>query len=75
MLPLRMVTKCTGAVGGCRYIGMLVMYLAVAITGYAVFGDLTDSPILSNLPRVGTVGSVVTVVKLLTVSERRGKQA
>ena len=48
------------------YGGMLTMYLLVAVFGYYVFGELTDSPILSNLPRDGTQGTIVTVVKLLT---------
>ena len=48
------------------YTGMLTMYLLVAVFGYYVFGNLTDSPILSNLPRDGTLGNIVTVVKLLT---------
>jgi hypothetical protein len=40
-------------------------YLIVATAGYFVFGDVTLSPILGNLPTEGPQGTVVQVVKLL----------
>ena len=52
------------------YFCMVTYYMHALIVQIAraakVFGDLTDSPILSNLPRDGSLGHLITVVKLLT---------
>ena len=46
-----------GRVLDWAYVALVVLYLVAALTGYAVFGNETDSPILSNFPQTGPYGA------------------
>lgn len=46
-----------GRVLNWAFLALVVLYLVTAVTGYAVFGDETVSPILSNFPETGPYGT------------------
>jgi len=47
------------------FLTMVLMYTLIASVGYGVFGDETQSPVLSNLPVEGGLATVVCLVKLV----------
>ena len=47
------------------FLTRVLMYTLIASVGYGVFGDETQSPVLSNLPVEGGLATVVCLVKLV----------